>query len=189
MKSGFLMMAVWVFAGCGGAPGGKQARTPESATGAETGGLTLTSPAFAEGEMIPRAFTCDGEDRSPALDWSGVPSGTAALALICDDPDAPNGDWVHWVVYDLPAEARGLPEGVEPVERPAQGGVHGQNSWGRLGYGGPCPPSGTHRYFFKLVALDAPLALGPGADKAEVLKAMEGHVVAEARLLGRYRRS
>jgi Raf kinase inhibitor-like YbhB/YbcL family protein len=138
--------------------------------------------------MIPVRFTCDGEDRSPELAWSGAPVGTETFALVVDDPDAPGGDWVHWVLFDLPAESTGLPEGVPASEHPEPGGVHGKNSWGRLGYGGPCPPSGTHRYFFRLYALDRRLALRAGATKAEVLAAAEGHVLDRAELMGRYSR-
>jgi hypothetical protein len=148
----------------------------------------LTSSAFAPGEPIPRRYTCDGEDISPPLGWGEPPAGTQSFALMCDDPDAPAGTWVHWVLYDLPAGARGLPEAVPPDAELADGGRHGENSWGRLGYGGPCPPSGTHRYFFRLYALDTALGLGAGASKEQLLQAMEGHVLAQAELMGTYTR-
>jgi hypothetical protein len=151
-------------------------------------GLILSSSSFKDTQMIPARFTCDGEDRSPDLAWSGAPAKTASLALLCDDPDAPSGDWVHWVVFDLPPESSGLAEGAPSTVQLQAGGTHGKNSWGRLGYGGPCPPSGTHRYFFKLLALDRRLDLRPGATKADVLKAAEGHVLARAQLMGRYKR-
>ncbi len=149
----------------------------------------LSSSAFEHEAGIPVRYTCDGEDLSPPLLWEGVPEGTLSLALIMDDPDAPVGTWVHWVVYDLPAAMSGLEEGVPPEPELPGGGRHGTNSWRRLGYGGPCPPGGTHRYFFKLYALDVEeLGLPAGASKGEVLRAMEGHVLAEAALMGRYGR-
>ncbi len=150
--------------------------------------MKLTSAAFNEGAMIPAKYTCDGADPSPPLQWEQPPDGTRSFALICDDPDAPGGNWVHWVYYDLPTDVDGLPEGVTSVERPALGGVHGKNDFRRLGYGGPCPPGGTHRYYFKLYALDAVLDLPPGATKKALLDAMEGHILDQARLMGRYKR-
>jgi Raf kinase inhibitor-like YbhB/YbcL family protein len=152
------------------------------------GEMKLTSTAFAEGQTIPQRYTCDGDDVSPPLAWTGAPEGTASFALIADDPDAPLRTWVHWVLFDLPGDATSLPEGVAKVPRPPTGGVHGNNSWPRAEYGGPCPPRGTHRYIFKLYALDRALGLAPGASAADVRKAMEGHVLAEAQLMGRYAR-
>jgi Raf kinase inhibitor-like YbhB/YbcL family protein len=148
----------------------------------------LTSAAFAPGEPIPPKYTCDGDDVSPPLEWTDPPAGTQSLALICDDPDAPAGTWVHWVLFNLPAEARALPEAVPAVADLPDGSRHGNNSWRRVGYGGPCPPSGTHRYFFKLYALDTALDLAAGASKKELLGAMEGHVLAQAELMGTYSR-
>jgi len=148
----------------------------------------LTSPVFAPGESIPAKYTCDGDDISPPLAWTDPPAGTQSLALICDDPDAPVGTWVHWVLYNLPSDARSLPEAVPSDADLASGGLHGENSWRRLGYGGPCPPSGTHRYFFKLYALDTVLDLDADADKKQMLQAMEGHTLAEAELMGVYSR-
>lgn len=150
--------------------------------------FVLTSPAFNDGGAIPRRFTCDAEDVSPALTWADPPRATGSFALIMDDPDAPIGTWVHWVVYDLPSELRELPERVPPGDRLPVGGVHGRNSWGRLAYGGPCPPGGTHRYVFRLYALDSVLGLAPGASKEDVLRAMEGKALAEATLVGKYGR-
>ncbi len=150
--------------------------------------ITLTSAAFSHGAMIPKRYTCDGEDISPPLSWSEPPEKTQSFALIMDDPDAPMGTWVHWVIYNIPATARSLPEGVPADGDLPDGSRHGRNSWRRLGYGGPCPPSGTHRYFFKLYALDTVLPLAAGATKEELLKAMEGHIVAQAELMGRYAR-
>lgn len=148
----------------------------------------LTSPAFAHGEPIPRQYTCDGADISPPLHWSDPPQGAQSLALIADDPDAPMGTWVHWVLYNLPAETRGLPEAVPPDADLPDGSRHGRSSWRRLGYGGPCPPGGTHRYFFKLYALDTVLDLAPGASKKRLLRAMKGHILIQAELMGVYAR-
>jgi Raf kinase inhibitor-like YbhB/YbcL family protein len=144
----------------------------------------ISSPAFAQGETIPVKYTCDGADVSPPLRWDEPPAGTGSLALIADDPDAPVGTWVHWVVFNLPADARELPE---QATLPG-GSQDGTNSWGRTGYGGPCPPSGTHRYFFKLYALDTTLDLAVGASKEELLQAMEGHILAQTELMGTYSR-
>jgi Raf kinase inhibitor-like YbhB/YbcL family protein len=149
----------------------------------------LSSAAFQEGKTIPRKHTCDGPDLSPPLSWTAPPEGTRSLALICDDPDAPRGTWVHWVIFDLPADLGGLPEGISTEAEPPVGGRQGRTDFGRLGYGGPCPPRGpAHRYYFRLYALDAALGLPAGATKAQVLQAMAGRVVAEAGLMGRYGR-
>lgn len=145
--------------------------------------IQIVCPAFASGESIPKKFTCEGQDVSPPLVWSNLPDGTAGLALIVDDPDAPAGDWVHWLLYNLPANLTTLPEGAKGV------GVEGVNSWGSRGYRGPCPPRGkTHRYVFKLYALSQALGLKPGASKAEVAKAMRGHILAEGQVIGRFTR-
>ena len=149
--------------------------------------VQLISSAFEQGEMIPDRYTCKGQDISPALSWVGLPEGSQSLALLCDDPDAPMGIWVHWVIFNIPAEEDGLPEEVPASKATLKNGaIQGTNSWGRIGYGGPCPPSGTHRYFFRLYALDTGLDLQPGATKAQLLKAMEGHILAECELMGRY---
>ncbi len=152
--------------------------------------LTITSPAFLDGGAIPRAFTCEGADRSPALAFAGAPAGAKSLALIVDDPDAPDPDapkmtWVHWVLYDMPPGTTGLPEDVARAALP-QGTREGVNDWHRTGWGGPCPPIGRHRYFFKLFALDATLGDLGRATKAQVEAAMRGHVVAEATMMGTY---
>lgn len=149
-------------------------------------GLTLRSTAFDDGESIPIEHSCDGDDVSPPLAWEGAPEGTEGFVLIVDDPDAPMGAWVHWVVYDLPPGTRELGEAVPPRTILAAGGTHGENSWGKIGYGGPCPPGGTHRYVFKLYALDARLGLDPGSGKRAVVRAMEDHVLEEARLTGTF---
>jgi len=151
--------------------------------------LKLTSSAFSEGELIPKRYTCDGQDTSPPLSWTGVPAGAKTLALICDDPDAPAGVWDHWIWFNVPATLTGLPEAVPRTETMPGGGLQGRNSWNKIGYGGPCPPGGTHRYFFKLYALDAELGLKAGANKKDVEKAMQGHILAETQLMGRYKRS
>ena len=150
--------------------------------------MELSSTAFHKEGMIPDKYTCDGADVSPSLAWGSAPEGTKSFALICDDPDAPMGTWVHWVYYDIPPETEGLPENVIPKEHPANGGVQGINDFRKIGYGGPCPPGGTHRYFFKLYALDTLLNLSPGATKAQLLKAMEGHILGQAELMGKYKR-
>lgn len=150
--------------------------------------MVLRSPAFAEGGMIPSRYTCDGDDVSPGLAWSDVPDGAESFALVCDDPDAPAGTWVHWVLYDLPPAARELAERVPADPQLRAGGRHGMTDFGRIGYGGPCPPGGTHRYFFRLYALDRTLGLAAGATRKQVEQAIKGHVLAEARLMGRYRR-
>jgi Raf kinase inhibitor-like YbhB/YbcL family protein len=148
----------------------------------------MTSAAFAQGGVIPRQYTCDAQDISPPLQWAEPPTGTRSFALIGDDPDAPAGTWVHWVLYNLPAGARSLPEALPATAELPDGSRHGQNSWRRLGYGGPCPPSGTHRYFFKLYALGTVLDIKPGANKQQLLKAMEGHILGQAELMGVYSR-
>lgn len=154
--------------------------------------LVLTSSAFHHHGEIPRPYTCDGEDRSPPLVWSGVPANAKSLALIVDDPDAPDPAaprmvWVHWVLYNLPPDVAGLPEGVVPRDLP-EGARQGVNDWKRVGYGGPCPPIGRHRYFHKLYALDTVLPDLGAPTKAKLSKAMQGHILAEAELIGTYQR-
>ena len=152
--------------------------------------IKLVSSAFAEGQPIPRQHTCDGEDFSPPLHWSELPAGTRSLALICDDPDAPVGTWVHWVLYGLPATVTELPAKIPATETLPNGARQGLNDFHRVGYGGPCPPpSRPHRYFFKLYALDTELTLKPRSTKKDVLRAMEGHILAEGQLMGTYKRS
>lgn len=147
--------------------------------------MLLTSPAFDPGAPIPDAYTCDGSNISPELRIQDVPAGTKSLALIVDDPDAPKV-WVHWVLYDLPPNTTRVPEHVRPSRAVPGGGIQGTNDFPAVGYGGPCPPRGTHRYFFKLYALDRKLGLAPGATKEQVLKAMQGHVLGSAELMGTY---
>lgn len=152
-------------------------------------GFAITSSAFKDGGDIPKKFTCDGEDVSPALKWSEGPAATKSLALIADDPDAPAGTWVHWVIYDLPANLRQLAESVPRDNQLKAGGLQGTNDFGKVGYNGPCPPPGKpHRYFFKLYALDQFLNLKSGISRAELEKAMQGHVLAQAQIMGRFGR-
>jgi Raf kinase inhibitor-like YbhB/YbcL family protein len=154
--------------------------------------LTLSSPSFLHENTIPSRFSCDGEDISPQLTWAGLPAGTKSLALIVDDPDAPDPaapkmTWVHWLLYNLPPSASGLPEHVSSDNLPI-GTLQGINDWHRTGYGGPCPPIGQHRYFFKVYALDAVLPDLKQPTKARLEKAMQGHVIAYAELIGKYQR-
>ncbi len=148
--------------------------------------FSFSSPAFGHGQPIPAVYTCKGRDISPPLTWSDLPQGTKSLALIMDDPDAPIGTWVHWVIYNIPSTRTGLEEAIPSEERLADGSLQGKNSWRRIGYGGPCPPSGTHRYYFRLYALDSMLSLAPGATKEQLLQAMQGHILAEAEWMGTF---
>ena len=155
--------------------------------------ISITSSAFDDGSTIPGKYTCDGADISPPLTWSGVPVSARSLVLIVDDPDAPDPTapkmtWVHWVLYNIPPEAPGLVEGVTSERLPA-GALEGLNDWKRTGYGGPCPPIGRHRYFLKLYALDTVLSGMNKPTKAQVEAAMQGHIIAEAQLMGTYEKS
>jgi Raf kinase inhibitor-like YbhB/YbcL family protein len=162
------------------------------APGEETEGgkmaLDVRSSAFEEGGAIPARYTCDDLDISPPLSWNSVPNATQSLALSADDPDAPRGAFVHWVIYNLPPDTRRLPEDVPNQRTLPSGALQSMNGAGSIGYTGPCPPSGTHRYFFKVYALDTDLDLVGGATKEDVVRTMEGHVLAEGRLLGTYQR-
>lgn len=165
------------------------ARAQSTPKGGTIMAFAIHSPDFASGAEIPRAFTCSGEDRSPALEWKDVPEGTKAFALIADDPDAPVGTWVHWVIFNIPGSARALKSGVEKKELLADGTRQGRNDFRKTGYNGPCPPAGKpHRYFFKLYALSADLKLAPGASKADVEQAMQGQILGRAEWMGRYQR-
>ena len=150
--------------------------------------IKISSSAFDEGGTIPLKYTCDGEDVSPPLEWSGVPEGAKTLVLISDDPDAPMGTWVHWVLFNLPATVNNLPEDIPPMQTLESGAKQGMNDFRRIGYGGPCPPGGMHRYYFKIYALDTEIDLEAGAAKPEILRAMEGHILAQGQLMGRYSR-
>jgi len=161
-------------------PASETAATELPATEA-TMSLTLTSDAFANGQSIPAKYSCVGKNISPALSWNESPVGTKSFALIVDDPDAPMGTWVHWVLFNIPASTQSLQENADSSAMTA-----GKNSSGNTRYDGPCPPSGTHRYFFKLYALDSTLSLSPGATKEQVLKEMEGHILAQGELMGTF---
>ena len=150
--------------------------------------MTLTSSAFVCEGDIPALYTCDGDDLSPPLTFAGVPERTASLLLLCEDPDAVSGVWDHFVLFGLSPATPGLPEGLPAAANYPDGSLSGKNSWGRLGYSGPCPPRGTHRYLFTLYALDVPLPLPAGATKEDVLQAARGHILASATLPGRYQR-
>jgi Raf kinase inhibitor-like YbhB/YbcL family protein len=150
--------------------------------------IKLKSTAFKEGEFIPKKYTCDGENVSPPLEWSGIPAATKSIALICDDPDAPMGTWVHWVIFNIPASANKLNEKISSHKVLEDGTAQGNNDFRKIGYGGPCPPGGIHRYFFKIYALDKRVELAPGATEKELIKEMEGHILAEGKLMGKYSR-
>ncbi|KPJ53199.1 phosphatidylethanolamine-binding protein [candidate division TA06 bacterium DG_24] len=164
-------------------------QTQEEEKGEIAMAITLQSSAFEEGGTIPARHTCEGDDVSPPLSWGDVPEGTKSIALICDDPDAPRGTWVHWVIYGLAPDMRELAEGIPAEKALSEGGSQGTNDFRRIGYGGPCPPKGpAHRYFFKLYALDAEIGLEAGASKSDLLDAMEGHILAQGQLMGMYQR-
>ncbi len=150
--------------------------------------MTVTSSAFIDGGMIPAQYTCDGADISPPLSISGVPEGTKSLALIADDPDAPSKTWVHWVMYNIPPDMTEIPENVPKEESLDFGAKQGVNDFGRIGYGGPCPPSGVHRYYFKLYALDTTLEMSGTVTMQKLLGAMSGHILAGGALMGKYQR-
>ncbi len=150
--------------------------------------ITVTSDAFKEGGMILAKHTCDGQNISPPLNWQQIPQGTKSFALISDDPDAPVGVWVHWVMWNIPAESNGLPQNIPPTSQLPDGSKQGVTSAGRHGYHGPCPPSGTHRYYFKIYALDVMLDLPGDSTKQNLLDAMKGHILAEGALMGKYKR-
>jgi Raf kinase inhibitor-like YbhB/YbcL family protein len=186
-----LIFSLAALAGLGGcsSPAGRPAK------GGKKMEIQITSSAFAQGHVIPKNYTGEGADVSPPLAWTRLPEGTKELALVCDDPDAPAGTWVHWVIYKIPAAAKGLPEGVARKARPKEpaGAMQGNNSWPageNLGYRGPLPPPGhgVHHYYFKLYALDAPLEVEPGLQKKALLGKMEGHVLAQGELMGTYQR-
>jgi Raf kinase inhibitor-like YbhB/YbcL family protein len=180
----FCLAVIVSLTGCLAAEGGKKMA------------IQITSSAFAQGQVIPKKYTGEGDDVSPPLAWSGLPEGTKELALICDDPDAPRGTWVHWVICKIPATAKGLPEGVARKAQPKDpaGAVQGKNSWPdgdeNIGYRGPMPPrgDGVHHYHFKLYALDATIEAEPGLDKKALLDKIKGHILAEGELMGTYER-
>ena len=183
-----VLLFMLVLMGCANHPQPAAQQPVANKPGEDKMEIKLTSAAFKEGQPIPRTYTCDGVNVSPPLEWSGVPKTAKTLSVICDDPDAPAGTWVHWVLYNLPADNIGLVENLPATEKLAAGGFQGRNDFEKIGYGGPCPPSGTHRYFFKIYGLDSELPLKAGATKSELLKAMEGHIVSQGQLMGTYRR-
>lgn len=150
--------------------------------------IQVTSTAFIDGDVIPATYTVDGADLSPPISWQGIPDGTVSIALICEDPDAPMGTWVHWVVWNIPPKIDGLEEALPPDGELKNGIRQGTTDFGRIGYGGPAPPSGVHRYYFKMYALDTTLNLRAGATKSELESAMKGHVLAKGQLMGKYSR-
>ncbi len=156
--------------------------------GAAVGTITVSSSAFGSMKAIPSRYTCDGKNVSPPLHWTGVPKTAKSIVLICDDPDAPMGTWVHWVCYDIPASVDSLAEGIPPADGLACGGKQGTTDFHKPGYGGPCPPGGTHRYFFKVYALDVMLTAPAGKTKLDIEKAMKGHVLDSGELVGTYTR-
>jgi Raf kinase inhibitor-like YbhB/YbcL family protein len=162
---------------------------PSTGVGGKTMSLAITTKAFSEGGTIPKIYTCDDTDASPDLEWSGAPAGVQAFALIADDPDAPAGTWTHWVIWNIPAQSTRLAKSVPKDETLSDGSRQGRNDFKRVGYGGPCPPAGKpHRYFFKLYALDRKLDLKAGASRKELEEAMQGHVLAQGEVMGKYGR-
>lgn len=150
--------------------------------------MEITSSAFKDGDSIPSKYTCDNLDISPPLKWSKEPEDTKTFALICDDPDAPGGTWVHWVVYNIPGTMYEFEEDIAKNGLFQNNALQGKNDFGNNNYGGPCPPGGTHRYYFKIYALDATLGAQPGITKRELLKLMDGHILDQGQLMGRYKR-
>lgn len=185
-KNLFLLIVLVLLCFCQGNTQSNEEQT--EVKGEDKMDIKVTSTAFEEGGMIPSKYTCDGEDISPPLSWSGVPEGTKSIALISDDPDAPMGTWVHWVAFNLPPETRELIEDISHGEMLEVGGKQGKTDFGKVGYGGPCPPSGTHRYYFKIYALDSMINSEAGITKADLLEAMKGHILAQGQLMGKYKR-
>ena len=183
----FLPVLVLLAALLGGCGSGSNSREIYNLTPSiPNAGFVLGSTAFEEGQPVPKVYSCDGSDTSPPLQWTGTPEGTKSLALIMDDPDAPGTTWTHWVLFAMSPETTSLPEGVAPDMTGPDGSRQGNNSWAKLGYGGPCPPSGTHRYYFRLYALDTQIDLPSGANADQLKEKMQGHVLAVGELMGRY---
>lgn len=151
--------------------------------------IILKSDSFSDGGMIPAKYTCDGANISPQLSWDNAPKDTKSFVLICEDPDAPMGTFTHWILYDIPADVHELPENLPKDKVLSNGAKQGIADFKKIGYGGPCPPSGTHRYYFKLYALDTLLNLEPGLKKEDILKAMNGHILAQGQIMGKYTRT
>ncbi len=151
--------------------------------------MEVSSIAFKDNGFIPKQHTCDGAGFSPPLQWRDIPEGTRSLAMICDDPDAPGGMFVHWVIYNIPPNIQQFAENIAHVERLSFGAIQGKNDFGMIGYGGPCPPKGVHRYFFRLFALDETLEMGPGSSKDRLLEEMNGHLIGTCQIIGKYKRN
>lgn len=151
--------------------------------------IIVKSNSFSDGGMIPAKYTCDGANISPQLSWDNAPKGTKSFVLICEDPDAPMGTFTHWILYDIPADVHELPENLPKDKVLPNGAKQGIADFKKIGYGGPCPPSGTHRYYFKLYSLDTLLNLEPGLKKEDILKAMNGHILAQGQIMGKYTRT
>ena len=182
----FLSIGILFITACSSTPAVQPPPPPVDATIEAVTSLEITSNAFENEGAIPSSYSCDGENTSPALSWLKPPDGTQSFALIMDDPDAPLGTFVHWVIFNIPSSARGLSPAIPKIPQLTEGSIQGQNSASLPGYMGPCPPTGTHRYFFKLYALDTTLGLTSDAKKDDVLSAMEGHILAEGQLMGTY---
>jgi len=183
----FLIIALLVlFSGCISDQPEQEIQTDEDTIMEQ---ISISSDAFNNGSSLPVEYTCDGEDRSPALSWDTVPAGTHSIALIVDDPDAPGKTWIHWVIYNIPANTTGLPAAVPKNKTLDDGSLQGTNDFGRIGYDGPCPPPGKpHRYFFKVYALDTTLSLKSGAIKSQLEAAMSEHILAQGEMVGEYGR-
>jgi len=183
-----ILLSMFLSACASSASSTSEPATPEPIATEETMSLQLTSDAFANGQSIPAKYSCVGKNISPALAWNDPPAGTQSFALIMDDPDAPFGTWVHWVLYNIKPDMRGLQEDLPITGKNVDPDAIyvGKNSAGNIGYDGPCPPSGTHRYFFKLYALDTLISLLPGASEEQILKEMDGHILAQAELMGTF---
>jgi Raf kinase inhibitor-like YbhB/YbcL family protein len=183
----YLLLTVILLSACApSAPVTTEQTTPDPLAMEGTMSIELTSTAFAEGQPIPEKYSCKGENVSPALSWGEPPAGTQSFALIMDDLDSPGGIWVHWVLFNIPSSARSLPEAFPADATLPDGSISGNSSFGGPGYGGPCPPSDTHRYLFKLYALDEIPAISAGANKGELEKAMVGHILAQGELMGTF---
>jgi Raf kinase inhibitor-like YbhB/YbcL family protein len=151
--------------------------------------ITISAEVFKEGEIIPAEYTCEGKNVSPSLSWKGIPAGTKSIAMIMDDPDAPGGTFVHWLLFNIPGNTQKLPKGIPRNQTLDDGSLQGKNDFERLGYGGPCPPPGKpHRYYFKIYALDTKLKLQPGASRQQLENAMKGHILSTGELMGKYQR-
>ena len=185
-KFNFIILAAILLIGCGSKNVPKQ--TEKETKQNYTIELKINSSAFEEGGMIPEEYTCDGDNVSPELSWSGAPPETKSFALICDDPDAPAGEWVHWVIYNIPSSEKELHEGISADKKLYNGTMQGINDFREYGYGGPCPPGGTHSYYFKLYALDTTFDIQKDVSKEVLLDAMKGHILAQGQLTGKYSR-